>query len=447
MNNTLFENFEVEAKEESIKFLTSWYSFEDDDFDGFGESERGPEIYDCVRSTNGLYVATTCNYMGIVYSYNDGLYSTLGDWKRTNITKGSFYKIFYIEKANIWLTAGDDGEHTGLFISHDGMEWKFINEVPVNNPEKIKYAVNLDYHYEIKVLVGGGDSGLFWSTDFEEWYKVEFDIDGNYNIMDILFEDNIFVISIEDHGLYYSFNGVEFTQCIAEFKIENNTFNNIIRTPQYWLASYITGDIYFSYNGMKWYPMIYIGERVDIFYYFDDILIVCTDKNVYYKDFSGKSDKWFHNGTLYVDGEKFDPNLKIYSFSNTHITQKYKDKDKVTSIDVDIIFMNTDFGIFYSLNGKEWYQTNVYKEAYFAIKNDIFSSHYPYHIVGPYQIVYELKPINCFFNLKLKETSTPNDVKSYVIGNTSIDIFGDKAVISSGDNTKIVITEDGIMIK
>ena len=190
-----------------------------------------PSIYysfDCdywypTNFPSGLYVVNLFHANGILIASvsGGGMYYTLDGktWSQTNVTNSTQYKIIYERNNNIFVCTSYQVANAGLFYSTDGITWtkatdaaQFRNGLTYNNNKFIAASYN-------------GPVKFYTSTDGQNWTKTS-EYDFGSVCCDLLYRNNILIITIYYRGLYYSTDeGVTWTRCLND---PNNTIENYV---------------------------------------------------------------------------------------------------------------------------------------------------------------------------------------------------------------------------
>jgi photosystem II stability/assembly factor-like uncharacterized protein len=314
-----------------------------------------------IKYDNNIWIAgSSYNSIGLWYS-TDGK-----TWTQSSKTSGYFESIYYAN--NLWVASGNTNDAV-VYSEDNGKTWSSSN---ISKQTRGVYNAN-----GIWVLCGYG-SGMYYSTDGKTW--TQSNSFTSYNFYFVMYGGNIWV-AVGQYGLFYSTdNGVTWLQSNISY-----TFNNIYYGNGVWVACTYTNKVILVYStfttsysdassqaslvNINNYNKTHIGNWQTtsspasfsyLCYGYNGILIGSAGSSgLYYSEDTGLTwTKCTVGGTT------------SYTYNFSQIAYLYSSGPKY-------VVGTYSYGLFYSTNGKTWYQDTSVDTS--ASINYVTAS--PYHIL------------------------------------------------------------------
>lgn len=248
----------------------------------------------------------------------------------------------------------------------DGSTW-----VKSNAPTAYWKCFDTDGAIIVTGPSGGGQSGLWYSTNAKVWKKTN--ITSNY-FYDIHYDKHLWVAG-SNAGLYYSTNGTTWTKS----NITTGSFYNIYYANNIWIAVSYSAGVYYSEDGKTWTISNITTGSFNSVYYGDNKWVACSSASIYYSE-DGKA--WTQgNVNTYFKYVYYANHIWV---ATTSASGFYYSEDGETWIQSNIttggsqciyyannlwvIASDTTNGLYWSNDGKTWTQSNI--------TNVKFSSHH-----------------------------------------------------------------------
>lgn len=298
-------------------------------------------------------------------------------WTQSNIADIS---INYVRYANgIWV-AGTYKK--GLYYSEDGKTWN---------------QSNLGDSYQIECLAHGNGvwiagciindtiiyKGIWYSEDGKTWTQSNMT---SGRILYTYYANGIWIASYMDGGLYYSIDGKTWTQS----NIKGGRFQCICEGHGVFVACNIQNGyygLYYSADGKYWYSVSNTNNLDLRYVFYADGQWIATGSADQFFSIDGKNWAKGENtkqlfsickangiwvGALkYEGGLMFSHNGKDWSnVANPPISGGFNSTVKYIHNSNGIWICGTEFyGIYYSIDGQTWIQTNITSGTFGCIEN------------------------------------------------------------------------------
>lgn len=302
-------------------------------------------------------------------------------WESTNLDP---YRMSCIEYVNGLYVMGD----RGIYYSNDGKHW-------IQSNISSDYRITDISYWDGLWIASSSGSHQFYSTDGKTWTIIE---NTTYKIQGIKHFKNVWVGFVYSNyestgGLYYSEDGVTWSPS----GINGNTIYSIIEIDDKLFTS-VSGVLYTSTNGMTWTKIslslgncIYGGFKDSngyIYLYGLSGIIRSmnsgrTWKNVYYRTTSNVF-KQIIGKIIRIDNTLFAYScanaqyLELYTSTNGQIWTKTGIFTNIKypfamSYVNDILILASKSGLWYSIDGTKWTQSNVTDDFWTDLSNNIVS--------------------------------------------------------------------------
>ena len=189
----------------------------------------------CITYGNNLFVAVGVE--GTIITSPDGI-----TWTDRSIENFNILDITYAN--NLFVAVGDsttDIGNNGIYTSPDGITWTGISVEG--------YLEAVTYGNNQFVICGLQESGavVYTSPDGITWTQRT--IDSAYELYDIIYANNLFVIVGDEGSIFTSSDGITWTQRTSEV---NNSLRTIIYANRQFTISGDGGVILSSKKGIMW---------------------------------------------------------------------------------------------------------------------------------------------------------------------------------------------------